>query len=232
MKKLIRTTGRAVNSTLRHFGLKVIPAQQDELLYQHDYGAGGVAAYREAQIATNRRKLDKVFADKATLSVIAKDIQNRRLAHKGICHGARNGWEVDWFRDNLKCEVMGTDISPTAAHVEGLVVHDFHDRRDDWVGQFSFVYTNSLDQAFDPRKALDAWADQLTTDGCIYIEHTMGHAPGGASAMDPFGAHPMVVPYLIFEWGRGKYRLDDIFELAKVEHFNKGRVWIFVVKRT
>lgn len=190
-----------------------------------------MAAYREAQIAANVRKFDKVFADEITLAAVAEDILKRGLARKGVCHGARNGWEVRWLKERLHCEVIGTDISPTATKVDGLVVHDFHDGREDWVGQFSFVYTNSLDQAFDPRKALDAWAEQLTPDGCIYIEHTMQHSTAATSSMDPFGAHPMAVPYLLFEWGRGKYRLADILQVENVAHFGKGHVWVFVVSQ-
>ena len=219
---------RLVNRVLRPIGLKVVLTRHDLLLYQHDYGAGGYEAYRATQIHWNKAKLGNVWADERTLEAIASDIERRGL-RTGVCHGARNGYEVQWFADRLKSEVIGTDISETATQFPNMVVHDFHDRREDWVGKFDFVYTNSLDQAFDPEKALAAWAEQLVPKGCIYIEHTKQHSVEAASEMDPFGAHPMAVPYLLFKWGKGKYALVDIIESGEV--LGKGRVWVFVVER-
>ena len=56
-----------------------------------------------------------------------------------------------------------------------------------------------------PKRLLKTWAHQLNENGRIYIEHTMDHSTRGASAMDPFGADPMVMPYLFFDWGKGVY---------------------------
>lgn len=218
------------NRALQLFGVKLVPAHHDQLLYQHDYGRGGFEAYRRVQVDANRRKFNRVFADERTLSAIAKDISTHGLAREGICHGARNGWEVEWFSRVLGCTVIGTDISETANEVRNLVQHDFHEVRHEWIGSFSFVYTNSLDQAFNPKKALDTWAGQLTPDGRIYIEHTMLHSPTGSGEMDPFGAHPMAMPYLLFEWGKGKYRLADILHVEGIEHAAKERAWIFVLE--
>ena len=218
---------RVVNRLLRPIGLKVVSTRHDLLICQHDYGAGGYEAYRATQINWNKAKLQEIWADNQTLEAISADLDRRGL-ETGICHGARNGYEVTWFRDRLGSEVIGTDISETAAEFPHMVAHDFHERRDDWIGKFDFVYTNSLDQAFDPEKALAAWSEQLKSNGCIYIEHTMQHGPEGASEMDPFGAHPLVVPYLLFKWG-GEYALADIIEPGEVA--GKGRVWVFVVER-
>ena len=219
---------RIVNRILRPIGLKIVPTQHDLLLYQHDYGDGGYAAYRSTQIHWNKAKLGKIWADDRTLEAIAVDLDRRGL-RTGICHGARNGYEVSWFRDRLGSDVIGTDISDTAVEFPHMVVHDFHEPRDEWIGKFDFVYTNSLDQAFSPERALAAWSDQLRPNGCIYIEHTMQHAAEGACEMDPFGAHPMTVPYLLFKWGRRKYALADILEPGEV--VGKGKVWVFVVER-
>lgn len=222
------------------FGLKVVPSHHDQLTYQHDYGqSGGFDKYKELQIFYNRQKFERVWADERTLGMIC-DYLKARNPQQGICHGARNGWEVAKFREALNCEVFGTDISPTAASLPNMVVHDFHETRADWLEKFDFIYTNSLDQAFDPRKALAAWAGQLTKDGLIFIEHTVHHSPAHASEMDPFGAHPMVMPYLFFEWGKGVYSLKDIIHGSAVDeqgraiethdgHFGKGHVWIFVL---
>lgn len=87
----------AVNRVLSPLGLKVISKQADQLHYQHDYGAGGVEAYRREQIRANKAKFDWVWADESTLSAIAADIRSHGLARNGLCHGARNGFEVEWW---------------------------------------------------------------------------------------------------------------------------------------
>lgn len=211
------------------------------LYYQHIY-SGGYDEYRQEQIRANKAKFDRVWAEKDTLECISQYIETSLygLHHgnlRGLCHGARNGWEVKWLKERLGCEMIGTDISETANGLEDMVQHDFHDVKEAWIGQFAFIYTNSLDQAFEPARALSAWVDQLDDDGLIFIEHTMHHSPSGASAMDPFGAHPMVMPYFFFEWGRGKYELANILKLSDVKmgdrgvFTEKGDVWVFVLKK-
>src|SRR5690606_1779504 len=111
--------------------------------------------------------------DDATLARIAADLKAHGLGRTGICHGARNGYEVEWFRRALGGEIIGTDISETATQFPHLQVWDFHNENADWAGKFDFVYTNSLDQAMDPQRALASWVKQLTPSGRIYIEHTM-----------------------------------------------------------
>lgn len=226
-----------LNKAAKPFGLKVARNKPETpgLYYQHDYGNGGYEAYRSAQVAANKRKLDKVWADGRTLETIADYIEAAGMTgREGLCHGARNGWEVQWLKQRLGAPVIGTDISETANDMPDMVQHDFHETRADWLSRFAWIYTNSLDQAFDPRKALKAWADQLTDDGLIFIEHTIYHGPRGAGEMDPFGADPMIMPYLIFEWGRGHYELADILKLSDVskpDGDSKGHVWVFVLRK-
>ena len=95
-------------------GPKMIKSHQAGLVYQHHY-AGGYEEYRSTQIRHNRRKLHNVWADSTTLSAIADDLRAHGLGENGICHGARNGFEVRWLRERLGGDVIGTDISETAA---------------------------------------------------------------------------------------------------------------------
>jgi hypothetical protein len=221
---------RMFNLALRPFGQKLVPRHHDQLVYVHDYGGRGYDHYRKLQEYHNRRKINEVWADESTLRVVADYV--KKLVGKparGLCHGTRNGFEQRVLSEMLNVPVIGTDISPTAAEFPNSVHWDFHEPNPDWVGQFSFIYSNSLDQAFDPRKALDTWVQQLDPrSGLIFIEHTMSHAPEGASEMDPFGAHPMVMPYLLFDWGRGKYHLLDILRPAPKAN-NGMEVWLFVL---
>ena len=89
-----------------------------------------------------------------------------------MCHGARNGFEVSWLRRALGGDVIGTDISDTATRFPHMHVWDFHDDNPDWEGRFDFVYTNSLDQAMAPARALKAWAKQIVPGGRIYADRS------------------------------------------------------------
>lgn len=211
-------------------GFRITRRHDNELIYQHQY-AGGYDEYRAMQIYTNKRKLDKVWADEGTLAAVASFLKDRgRPVTRGVCHGARNGFEVEKLRALTGADVIGTDISDTATQFPHMVVWDFHQENPEWLGAFDFVYTNSLDQAMQPDKALAAWAGQLAPGGVIFIEHTMGHSAQGASEMDPFGAHPMCMPYLFFKWGKGIYQLEDILEPGPKTN-NKHPVWLFVLRR-
>ena len=218
---------RLLDRLVRPFGLRVIKAHHAELVYQHDY-AGGYEHYRATQIKHNKRKLEKVWADETTLSAVADDLRAHGLGATGVCHGARNGFEVTWLREQLGGEIIGTDISETATRFPHMHVWDFHEDNPDWEGRFDFVYTNSLDQAMDPARALNAWATQINDMGRIYVEHTIAHSAKYAGQMDPFGAHPMTMPYLFFVWGRGIYQLADILEVEAKEN-NGLQAWIFVL---
>ena len=221
---------RVANLISGIFGLKLVPKKDELLYYLHDYGEGGYDSYKALQIHHNKRKLDQVWADDETLKIIADYVSDRLGPVPGICHGARNGYEVQKLGALLGSDVIGTDISDTATSFENMVEWDFHEKNDEWINQFGFVYSNSLDQAFDPEKALSTWAEQITDDGLIFIEHTTGHTPAGASEMDPFGAHPMLMPYLFFEWGKNKFRLQDIIR-PKHRKSKKILIWLFVLSK-
>ena len=205
------------------------------LVYLHEYPKG-YRQYHDTQVYHNQRKLHHVWADDTVLNAIAEDIRSLRshkvdgVGGRGICHGARNGFEVEWLRKKLPGDVIGTDIAETATRFPHMHVWDFHDEKPEWLGMFDFVYTNSLDQAINPEKAIKTWSKQLKPEGRIYIEHTMAHSVEGAGEMDPFGAHPMVMPYLLFIWGAGGggYRLHSIFEI-EAKRNNGMRAWVFVL---
>ena len=225
--------GRALNRVLGFLDLKIVRRHHDQLYYQHDYGEAGFGRYRELQIYHNKRKIDQVWADPETLGFIASWIrEHRSVPTRGLCHGARNGFEQAELARLLGCEVIGTDISDTATQFPNTFEWDFHDPNPEWEGQFSFVYSNSLDQAFDPARALSTWVDQLAPEGLVFVEHTMAHSPKGSSEMDPFGAHPMIMPYLIFEWGKGRFQLEEILRPPRPKANNQLEAWIFVIGRS
>ncbi|MEL6267786.1 MAG: class I SAM-dependent methyltransferase [Pseudomonadota bacterium] len=218
---------KALKSTAKRLGMQVIPADRGQV-YLHTY-EGGYDAYRARQIDANRQKLDRIWADDTTMDHVAGIARRAPVPpQRVLCHGSRNGWEVAALARRLRCAVTGTDISPTAAEFDGMVEWDFHEPNPDWTGQFDLVYSNSLDQAFDPRRAIGTWVDQLAPHGRFVIDHSVEHDVTHTSDMDPFGANPMAMPYLLFQWGRGRWRLDDIVEIERKAN-RAIPTWLFVV---
>ena len=130
---------RAVNVPLRSLGLSLVSRQSLLLTYQHDYGADGYEKYRKTQVFHNRRKIDQVWADEETLSVIASYIKTHvPVVRAGICHGTRRGYEQAEFSRQLGCPVIGTEISDSAGKFANTVQWDFHEQKVEWRNRFSF----------------------------------------------------------------------------------------------
>jgi len=128
---------------------------------EHNYSP---AEYLKAQVSLNKRKINWQWATKDDIKYISNLVHGR-----GICHGARNGFEVNEFR-KYGNSVIGTDISDTAKKY-GLVQWDFHHQKKIWIEQFDFVYTNSLDHSHTPRWAIRRFMEQLKPGGKCVI-HT------------------------------------------------------------
>lgn len=128
--------------------------------------------YKRVQVEANRKKLHWVWCSRSTLEKIR---ENHPDANTILCHGARNGTEVKWFRELYPdAEVIGTDISPTANNFFNMVEWDFHERNEEWVGKFDIVYSNSFDHSYDPHKSLNTWFEQLSLTGVLCLELPVG----------------------------------------------------------
>ena len=188
--------------------------------------------YRETQIFYNKKKIDKVWADEITLEKISDLLKDRIKTSiiKGICHGSRNGFEQNFFNEKKDgFEVIGTDISDTAKDYKDSVVHDFHNEKKEWINNFDFVYSNSLDQSFDPKKALEVWLNQIKEKGFIIIEHSDQHGVISSGKMDPFGVEANFFPYLLSEWF-GHLISIEIIKGSKINK-NNAPVFLFVLKK-
>ena len=145
--------------------------------YLHEYGS--YEEYKAVQTFHNKRKINRVWADASTLDLVAdrvlKEFEEREI--RGLCHGARNGFEQNHLAEKLVASVIGTDISDTAADFPNSVEWDFHDENPEWTGKFHFLYTNSLDQSWKPKEALNVWLAQLRPGGLLFIEHSDSHGP-------------------------------------------------------
>lgn len=220
---------RALNGCVGFTGIEVRRKTPD--FYLHNYTS--YEHYKSVQVFHNKRKIHQVWADESTLGEVAKRVQKEfpgETGVQGICHGTRNGFEQKVLSEKLSCEVIGTDISDTATSFPRSVQWDFHDRKEDWVGRFHFIYTNSLDQSWKPKMALETWLEQLRPGGILIIEHTPAHGPEGASEMDPFGAKPEYMPWLLSDWFGHRISIEIICGLAK-KNIDNIPVWLFVLKK-
>lgn len=146
--------------------------------------------YKTVQVEGNKAKLGKQFVRESHVRRLAEDLnaQGHKVAF-GLCHGTRRGLEQAWFNAHLKgkTRVIGTEISDTATQFPDTVQWDFHDPNPEWSGKADLIYSNSWDHAYDPVKAFGNWIGCLKPGGVMILDHTEGHAPRAASALDPFG---------------------------------------------
>lgn len=153
--------------------------------------------YRAIQQRGNEQKLGRVWAREPNIACIARYAESRMGPVRTVlCHGTRNGAELRWFSTHLSGspEVLGTDISTTAAGFPNTVVWDFHDLKPEWEGAWDLVYSNSWDHAREPERAFAHWMHSLTDRGLLILEHSRRHEPSAVNTLDPFGA---TIPGLI-----------------------------------
>ena len=231
MNKILINIKNSINKIFFKFGYRISKINNTgELVKIHKYK--NYEEYKETQIHYNKLKLDKVWADKDTLKLVSnflkENIQSSNL--RGICHGSRNGFEQKCFQEEIvNSEVIGTDISETAKNFENSFVHDFHEEKKEWLDKFDFVYTNSLDQSYDPKKALKTWLKQIKKDRYIIIEHSDQHAVRSSNKMDPFGVEASFFPYLLTEWFGHQLSIKIIKSIK--QNKNNAPVMFFILKK-
>ena len=127
--------------------------------------------YKELQNGLNKQKIGIKGPSFNRGTNIVKDIQkNIKNIKFGLCHGSRRGDEQNSLSKALYCEVLGTDIADSATDFPNSIQWDFHEIKDEWIDNVSFIYTNSIDHAYDPIRAIRNWMKCLHVTGCIYIE--------------------------------------------------------------
>jgi hypothetical protein len=178
--------------------------------YTDESGKFDYDLYKSIQQEGNKRKIECNWADKENISYLCDII---RYASFGICHGTRRGLEQKWFSETLGCDVIGTEISDTASDFPRTIQWDFHVDNPDWHRKADFVYSNSLDHAYDPATALRNWMKCLNHRGVCIVEHSSMDEKN--SALDPFGVYIEVLPYLIIQWGEGKFCVTDIHDVPR-----------------
>lgn len=146
--------------------------------------------YKEVQTRGNKYKLDWQWVPEGHIKLLSDHILSLGLTPKtGICHGTRQGFEQTWFRDHLPgdADVIGTEISDTADQFPHTIQWDFHEVKPEWIGKTDFIYSNSWDHSYDPKKAFAAWTDCLSPGGVMLLDHAEDFMPDQISTLDPCG---------------------------------------------
>src|SRR3989344_1068577 len=159
-----------------------------ELYFAHGlYKYSSYEEYVRVQTVTNLQKEDWIWTSEKNIGPLGEYIRKMIPDSKfGICHGVRNGTELEWFAKYTGAKVIGTEISPSANKYKNVIQWDFHEPNPEWVGKADFVYTNALDHAYNPEKAVDTWMAQLKPGGICIID--LCHKSNVSKMTDPFGA--------------------------------------------
>lgn len=151
-------------------------------------GALDYDLYRQVQEEGNRRKIDQVWVNEDAIRRLAAAALARGPVRRVLCHGTRNGAEQRFFKAAIPgVEALGTEIASTATQFPDTIQWDFHDLKDEWVGYWDLLYSNSWDHAFDPERLFANWTASLRPGGLMALEHTTQHQPQSVTPLDPFG---------------------------------------------
>ena len=185
--------------------------------------------YRRVQIKKNKNAIDRNYAIPEVMEAVAVYVkENLPNATFGICHGAKNGLEVNALRDRLEINVIGTDISPTAKKFDHMIQWDFHEVKDEWRGRTDFIYSNTLDHSIDPVMCLDRWAETLRDGGLCILEWSPWHGEGHSTPDDPFGASLEEYRKLLSK----NFQVRDVIELgiSYTDTYNLARTLVIAEK--
>jgi hypothetical protein len=181
--------------------------------------------YRRVQEEGNRRKITARWVHRHVIAFIAGWL-NEHVAplQFGLCHGTRRGDEQAWLRERLGIEVLGTEISSTAADFPHTIQWDFHETKPEWLEAVDFIYSNSHDHSYDPRKCFRAWGACLRVGGVMVLEHTEQHRPHVVNQLDPFGAERDELVAMLNEFGEGAFAVEQViteFPFAVASHLKQ-----------
>lgn len=191
--------------------------------------------YVEVQTLGNKAKFDHstVSSMRVHLTPLQSPvIENLPSVCKVLCHGVRNGSELTAWKSLVEesgrnVTVVGTDISPTANGVANAIQHDFHDSLPDHLGKFDLIFSNSLDQSNNPKKALETWINQLAHRGYLVLAWTESHGKRGYCELDPFSCEPELFPFQFLEWFGSQAYIEKLVPQDSVA----PRRFFFVIRR-
>ncbi len=143
-----------------------------------------------------------------------------------LCHGTRSGEEQRMFSEILPdAEIIGTEICDKAQYAPMTKVWDFNKPKEEWLGKFDIVYSNSLDHSIDPKSTLEVWGNQVSDKGFLAIEWSDYQNMKGVSIQDPLNATGNEIKELVESFG-GLVFSDKIAEGEGLSR-HAGYVMIF-----
>jgi hypothetical protein len=202
-----------------------------KLLTYSDYNE-----YKDIQIAANRLKFRSVWVEDAELIRIAHYVCDQVPdARRGVCHGVRNGYEVQRLRSLLpRVDLEGTDIAESADRVPHCMTWDMHDVRADWIGSLDVMYSNSWDHSYNPALLFQRWSECLSPTGRLFLSYSDLHSDRGVSRgskTDPFGCSCDEL-IRILQWN---FVVEDVLDVVpslswrtwrqRAIHLRAGRLW-------
>jgi len=225
----MKTIKNFINKIFFKFGYRISKINNSHELFKI-YKYKNLKQYIKTQVYFNKKKIDQVWADELNLKKISfflkKNFKKKYLT--GVCHGSRNGFEQKKLMQLLpKSKIIGTNISPTALCYPHTIQHDFHKKK--WIAHFDFVYSNSLDQSYNPKLALTIWLQQIIKDGFVVLEHSEQSGIIGQGKMDPFGVEANFFPYVLSDWFGHKISISMIKSIKKNK--SNSLIWIFFIKK-
>lgn len=167
-------------------GLKVEHGEGFDLVrFDGDYDT-----YKTVQTIANKAKIDWRSVAPENIAYLCDRLiaAGVTLGHV-LCHGTRNAAEQTFFRAKLpNAEIIGTEISDTAAQFPMTIQWDFHEVKPEWRGAFNLVFSNSWDHTYDPHKLFPAWLSCVAPNGALVLEWSTIHGETHVDAVDPFRA--------------------------------------------
>tara|TARA_B100000575_G_C23143302_1_gene666138 strand:- start:9976 stop:10566 length:591 start_codon:yes stop_codon:yes gene_type:complete len=143
-----------------------------------------------------------------------------------LCHGTRSGEEQRMFSEILPdAEIIGTEICDKAQYAPMTKVWDFNKPKEEWLGKFDIVYSNSLDHSIDPKSTLEVWGNQVSDKGFLAIEWSDYQNMKGVTIQDPLNATGNEIKELVESFG-GLVFSDKIAEGEGLSR-HAGYVMIF-----
>jgi hypothetical protein len=177
--------------------------------------------YVKAQTAANQSKLYTTWVTDAELKAIAHYVKTHMPAASfGLCHGVRNGYEVEQLRQLLGFEIIGTEIAASAHQFDHVIQWDFHDVKDEWTGSVDLIYSNSWDHSYDPDMMLKRWMSCLRPEGRCFLHWTPMHSTAGVGGADCFGLSFAE----LLNWVGRDYRVEHILHTRDYSRLSPFRL--------
>jgi hypothetical protein len=189
--------------------------------------------YTKIQTAGNKRKIDYVFETEENVKMLSDYLVKHLDEIKfGLCHGTRRGKEQEWFNKYLNAEVLGTEISDTATEFPNTIQWDFHNVKDEWIGNVDFIYSNAIDHSYDAKYCLKQWFSCLRKDGICIINGTTNNTPWSITKLDLFGYTKDGLKSLIIELAdESGIKIEKLFEDRNLVKKGFSGWFYFIVRK-